>query len=186
MGAAVTDHPSPGEWGLVKTHEFMGWLIREGTHRPLPFTGQAHVNHAFIFIGEGDPRGNIIEMRPQGACYGRWERYGQVWWSMIPLTTQQRAEIVWQAKSLEARDCDYSFLDIGAISLKILHITPPGLNAYITDTKHMICSQSVDFCYCMARVHIFDDKRLPGMVTPEDLFFFTAGSQPQAFNGGHR
>ena len=33
----------------------------------------------------------------------------------------------------------------------------------------MICSQLVDYCYLMAGVHLFNDGRWPGYVTPEDL-----------------
>lgn len=165
----------PGQWGLVRTSSFVGWCIREGTNRPIPFTGQAKVNHAFVYIGEDDPRGNIVEMDPSGAAYSHWQKYGAVYWSTyIPPLVQQKA-IVAAAKSLEARKCDYSFLDIGAISLKILGIVPPGLNEYITSTHHMICSQSVDWCCQEGGEQLFNDGRLPGMVTPEDLFPFTTG-----------
>jgi hypothetical protein len=41
---------------------------------------------------------------------------------------------------------------------------------FIADSGHLICSQLVDLCYLRAGAHLFDDGRLPGDVTPGDLW----------------
>jgi len=47
---------------------------------------------------------------------------------------------------------------------------PPGwLLDYVAGTGHIICSQLVDQCYLDAGVHLFDDGRFVGDVTPGDL-----------------
>ncbi len=40
---------------------------------------------------------------------------------------------------------------------------------YVASSKHMICSQLVDFVYMQSGIHLFNDGRWPGYVTPADL-----------------
>jgi hypothetical protein len=64
----------------------------------------------------------------------------------------------------------YSYLDYLAIGAVTFHW--PGykhLEDYVESSKHLICSALVDRGYSWAGVHLFDDKRLPGMVKPGDL-----------------
>jgi hypothetical protein len=42
---------------------------------------------------------------------------------------------------------------------------------FVADEGHLICSQLVDEAYLRAGVHLFDDGRLPGDVTPGDLWW---------------
>jgi hypothetical protein len=39
----------------------------------------------------------------------------------------------------------------------------------LASTHELICSQLVDLCYSRANVHLFDDGRWEGFVSPEDL-----------------
>jgi hypothetical protein len=46
---------------------------------------------------------------------------------------------------------------------------PQWLKSYVANSRHMICSQLVDQVYFAAGVHLFDDGRIDGDVTPADL-----------------
>lgn len=84
------------------------------------------------------------------------------------LTQKQRDTIVQAALALQGTP--YSPTDYFAIAAHRLDL--PGnflLKNYVSSTNHMICSQLVDYCYLMAGVHLFNDGRWPGYVTPEDL-----------------
>jgi hypothetical protein len=67
-------------------------------------------------------------------------------------------------------DTPYSFLDYASIALAAFHIRPRVVRDFVANSDHMICSQLVDFAYDMAGVHLFDDGRIPGDVTPGDLY----------------
>lgn len=83
------------------------------------------------------------------------------------LSQKQRDTIVQAALALKGTP--YSALDYFAIAAHRLDIPGPLLKNYISSTHHMICSQLVDYCYMVAGVHLFNDGRWPGYVTPEDL-----------------
>ncbi len=51
------------------------------------------------------------------------------------------------------------------------HIRPRWLLDYVAGTGHMICSQLVDQSYLDAGVHLAEDGRFPGDVTPGDLAY---------------
>lgn len=84
------------------------------------------------------------------------------------LSQKQRDTICQVALSLAGTP--YSAGDYFAIAAHRLHL-PGGslLEDYISSQKHMICSQLVDYCYMLAGVHLFNDGRPTGYVTPEDL-----------------
>lgn len=48
-------------------------------------------------------------------------------------------------------------------------IDPKWLRKRVADSGRMICSQLVDEAYLRAGIHLFDDGRWPGEVTPGDL-----------------
>jgi hypothetical protein len=99
--------------------------------------------------------------------------YQQGWlWSDktigVHLSQRQRDTIVQVALSLKGTP--YSALDYFALVAHRLHVPGgPLLEDYISSSKHMICSQLVDYCYMLAGVHLFNDGRPTGYVTPEDL-----------------
>lgn len=79
----------------------------------------------------------------------------------------QRKAICDAARSFEG--VGYSYLDYVAIGAHRLHIPFPGLQNYIADSGHMICSQLCDLSYQLAGVQLFQDKRWPGLVTPGSI-----------------
>jgi hypothetical protein len=92
-----------------------------------------------------------------------------VWSSgLLDLTDDQRREMV--SISLGFEGTPYSFLDYGALAAHRFHVPMPGLEAFIDDSGHMICSQLVDRVHELAGVTLFDDNRWRGDVTPADLY----------------
>jgi hypothetical protein len=133
-------------------------------------------DHAEVYVGQADPlgpHGYTVSAYPGG--HGRLplpclpaELPGSYWSSgLIPLTVLQRQGII--AWAMARRDVEYSFLDYAALAAHMLRIPAPGLRAYISDSRHMICSQFVDACYAANGVHLFEDGRWPGYVKPGDL-----------------
>lgn len=157
--------PLPGDFGLVHMGGDSGKLIHLGQW--LNGDGFADFEHAFLFVGMG---GTIVEAEPSGAKRAPFH-YGNVLWSTdkIPLTEEQRIIIVRTADKCVGTP--YSAADYFAIAAKRLKLGPlvPGLKNYVASSKHMICSQLVDYCYAQAGVHLFDDNRWPGYVTPGAL-----------------
>jgi hypothetical protein len=85
----------------------------------------------------------------------------------------KRTEICGKARFLEGTP--YSYLDYLAITVAELARTKRGkhiggwLGDRVEESKHLICSALVDRAYLWCDVHLFDDGRMPGEVTPFDL-----------------
>lgn len=170
--------PDLGDFVCVPMHGTSGELIRVGQW--LCGDGFHNYEHAEVYVenpgGEVKPvvGGYTMGAYPGGAALEPLApvSYQQGWlWStgIIQLTDTQRCTIANVAISLKG--IPYSALDYFAIAGHRLHIPDPDgeLQKYIASTKHMICSQLVDYCYMMAGVHLFSDGRWPGFVTPGDL-----------------
>ena len=168
--------PQAGDFAVVSAGGIPGRLVRlaEQANGSGPY---ADYQHAFIYIG-GD--GQIIQAEPSGADYGQLTPHAKTMWSTGKIAIGAAGTIGRLELSAEQRDkiCDaargyvgvpYSFLDYVALILHRLHIPAPWLKRYIASTRHMICSQLVDQCYLDAGIHLFDDGRWPGYVTPADL-----------------
>jgi hypothetical protein len=160
--------PLPGDFACLQISGQVGELIRVGQW--LCGDGFHNFEHTEVKVDDTQtlgayPGGADLVTLPPVADQSRWL------WSagVIPLTDAQRAAIVKTAMSL--RGTPYSALDYFAIAAHRLHIPDPDneLERYIGETGHMICSQLVDYCYMTAGVHLFNDKRWPGYVTPADL-----------------
>lgn len=179
MTAAVT--PQPGDFAVVSVHGTGGRLI----HLAEDLNGSAFdaYQHAMVCVSlvgsiPGYPAepsvGTVVEAEPHGArtrlLGSTWETPGQLTrWSTshIPLTQVQRAAIVKAAIGYVGTP--YSWLDYAAIAAHRLGLNVPGLRGYIAASGHQICSQLVDSAYADAGVHLFQDQRWPGFVTPADL-----------------
>lgn len=169
--------PGLGEFAVIPVHGVSGELIRVGQW--LCGSGFKNYEHAEVYVGNppGEkplPDGYTLGAYPGGAALLNVPTagYQQGWlWSgaAIPLTAAQQAKIVETALSLE--HTPYSALDYFAIAAHRLHVPDVGneLQDFIASSGHMICSQLVDYCYLQAGVHLFNDGRWPGYVTPEDL-----------------
>jgi hypothetical protein len=133
-------------------------------------------DHAAIYAGQPDkagPHGYSISAYPDHRdrlplpCPPA-ELPGSLWSSgLIALTPVQRQAILRWADL--HKTVSYSFLDYAALALRALHAHDPGLQRFIADTGHMICSQFVDAACSSAGVHLFSDGRWPGDVMPSDL-----------------
>lgn len=166
--------PLPGDFALTRISGFTGraiaagqWLIGDGSP----------VQHAMIYVGGG----YVVQAMPGGAEMIRLEDANEpvIWstdigastpaqrrvWGMSP---DKRRAVVREALALV--DTPYSFVDYASIGLAAWHIRPAWVRNFVASTSHMICSQLVDEAYKRAGVQLFDDGRLPGDVTPGDLW----------------
>ena len=148
------------------------WLLHGGLIRLGQWAngdGFGQYEHAAIYCGAN----TVIEAQSGGvkrASYDRYQRLDTLWSTgTIDLTDKQRDDIVFAA--VDYLGTPYSWPDYWALAAKRLHLGPlvPGLKDYVASTKHMICSQLVDQCYEDAGVHLFNDGRWPGYVTPGSL-----------------
>ncbi|MGI5404156.1 hypothetical protein ACQEVG_32840 [Streptomyces sp. CA-135486] len=160
---AVTT-PRPGDFALTKIRGITGKAIAAGQ----ALVGDASpVQHAMVYVGDGE----IVQAMPGGAELIRLEDASPVvQWSTghFDLTREQRARIA--ANAIWLVGTPYSYLDYISIALAHYRVRPVWVREYIADSGHLICSQLVDEAYLRAGVHLFDDGRLPGDVTPGDLW----------------
>lgn len=152
-----------GNFGLVKINGSAGFWIKIGQW--LNGDGFADYEHAVMALSNGD----LIEAEPGGARIRSQSEYDgtNIIWSDWPLTDQQRADADREGRALEGTP--YSALDYFAIAAKRLHIPIPGLRRYIKSRKHEMCSALVDLISELANIHLFQDHRWEGEVTPLSL-----------------
>ncbi|WP_037827112.1 hypothetical protein [Streptomyces sp. NRRL F-5630] len=161
--------PLPGDFGLTRIEGLTGRLINLGQHL---IGDGAPVQHALVYVGGG----MVVQAMPGGAELIPLEEASPVVaWStgVVPLTSEERAAITLHARSLVGTP--YSFLDYASIGLAFYRIRPRWVRDYVADTGHLICSQLVDEVYLRAGVHLFSDGRIPGDVTPGDLWKVVCG-----------
>lgn len=157
--------PRPGDFGLSRIGGVLGWFIARGQS----LTGDAsRYTHAFVVIDDN----TVIEAMPGGARITPLKEYfpgKDVIFSRMDINGTQQAEIVAHARSFKG--VPYSFMDY--VSITILHIgfRPDWIKRYVKNSGHMICSQLVDEAYLRSGVHLFDDGRFPGDVTPGDILY---------------
>ncbi|MEV7250246.1 hypothetical protein [Streptomyces cyaneofuscatus] len=156
--------PLPGDFALTRIEGITGRLVAAGQ----ALVGDAApVQHAFLYVGNG----MIVQAMPSGAELIRLEEASPVvQWSTghLDVGPHKRGLIMLAATALVGTP--YSFLDYASIALAHYRIRPAWVRDFVADTGHMICSQLVDEVYLRAGVHLFDDGRLPGDVTPGDLW----------------
>lgn len=165
----------PGDFCCVPISGDVGHLISIGQW--LDGNGFSDYDHAEIFIGEADtdgPYGYTIGAYPGGAAKVALpvepEKLPNSIWSSeanFDISDLQRNVIIAIAKDMIGTP--YSALDYFALVTHRLHVPAIGLKSYISSSKHMICSQLVDYVYKQAGVQLFGDDRWPGYVTPGDL-----------------
>jgi uncharacterized protein YycO len=160
----MVTYPQPGDFALTRIGGLTGRFIAAGQY--LVGDGSP-VQHALVYVGNGQ----IVQAMPGGAELIPLEDANEpyVWSSgKIELTTSERVRICGAARGLVGTP--YSFLDYGSIALAHYHVRPAWVRDFVADSGHLICSQLVDEAYLRAAVHLFDDGRLPGDVTPGDLW----------------
>jgi hypothetical protein len=154
----------PGTFGLTKIGGLTGVLVSLGQW----LVGDAsRYTHAYIVLDDG----TAMEAMPSGARIRSLERgldYRPVAFSWaIPLTDEQRARIVTEARACEG--VRYGFTAYLHLALSRFHIRWPWLIRHLDRNGRMICSQLVDAVYARAGIKLFDDGRAPFDVTPGDL-----------------
>jgi cell wall-associated NlpC family hydrolase len=146
---------------VVRTRGFVPWLIRLATRSLL--------NHAFVFVSDG----LIIEAERQGAVHSRASKYGSsAIVTNFPLTTEQAARVATEANKVLGTP--YGFLDIAVLGLLSLGLRWKWLQNSAQQSGTLICSQLVDRVYRNAGIHLYDDGRPDGEVTPGDLLLLLA------------
>ena len=155
--------PLPGDFCCCSTGGEAGRLVSLGER--LNGDSFTRYGHTFIYVGDG----RIVEAQPGGAREAPLGGYRDALWSTghIPLTGEQRTVIVHAARSYIG--VPYSWADYFALAAHRLRIPAPGLRRYIASSRSMISSQLVDWCFQDAGVHLFQDQRWCGYVTPAAL-----------------
>lgn len=170
-GSAEAD-VQPGDFCVVSTGSRMTKWIKLGER--LYTGGFAAYDHAFI-CSQRRPDGTlmIVEAQPGGAVETAFHYAGRPHlWSTGRILSSPAAG----SAAIGYVGTPYSFLDYEALAAHHWHLPLPGLLSYIKSTRHMICSQLVDQCEMDAGVHLFEDGRWPGYVTPQDLANLIAAS----------
>lgn len=168
--------PQPGDYACCRISGDVGKLISLGEF--LNGSGFSEYDHAEIYVGIPDSHtsyGYTMGAYPGGAGLrpiydpAQLEDGNGFLWSTgkIPLTDAQRQAIIRNA--LACQGIPYGWLDYAALAAHRLHIPAPGLRDFIGESRSMMCSQLVDWCYMQAGVHLFTDSRWQGYVTPADL-----------------
>ncbi len=153
-----------GQFGVVRTNSLVAWIIRLGT--------RSQVNHAYVFVDEE----HVVEAQPQGAVIAKASKYDGALApvSRFPLTDEEKQRIADEALALVGTP--YNFLDIAALALLSLGIRWKWLCQRAQSSKRLICSQLVDRAYRNAGLHLYQDGRPDGEVTPGDLLLYQAKS----------
>lgn len=155
-----------GQFGVVRTKGLAGWAIRLGT--------RSQVNHAFIYVGGGE----IVEAQPGGARVSKASKYPDAIWSHFDLGQWPRIKVAARALAFthanDGKGVPYNFLDIVVLTLLSLGIRWGWLQKRAQSSRTLICSQLVDRAYAEAGIHLYDDGRPDGLVTPGDLLMLLA------------
>lgn len=156
-----TDNPQVGDIGLVRISGVTGVLVSLGQRL---IGSSSYFTHAFVVVGDG----MVVQAQPGGAeCVPLADAVGsrRVVFTDFALPAEQRIGIMWAALAMVGTP--YSFLDYAAIGLRrILRFA--GLERYVSNTGHLICSQLADLAYKRAGFELFPG-RIPGDVTPGDI-----------------
>ncbi|MEU1254812.1 hypothetical protein ABZ445_16180 [Streptomyces chartreusis] len=164
-------YPQPGDFALTKISGLTGAFVTAGQW----LVGDAApVQHAYVYVGNGE----IVQAMPGGAELIPLEEANEpVVWSTgkFPLTSADRIRICFAARGLVGTP--YSFVDYASIALAHYRIRPRWVRDFVADSGHLICSQLVDEAYVRAGVRLFDDGRIPGDVTPGDLWKLLAAKR---------
>ena len=166
--------PLPGDIEVCSVGGPVGTLI--GLGERLAGSGFSQYQHARIYVGlvPGVGQHCVVQAEP-GGCQLRplhsFHQEGYDLWSTgsILLTTKERNLVVAAAMRYAELKVPYSDADYLAIAAHRWHLPVPGLEDFIKDDGHMICSQLDDRAFQCGGVQLFSDKRWDGYVMPGDL-----------------
>lgn len=145
------------------------WVANTGNSliaKAIRFFTKSSVNHAGIYLDGG----LIGEAKPHGYRVGR-NNYPASMLITVPveLTDLQRLQVTPVARSMVG--IPYSFVDILVLAIALAtHLPTPGwVKRRMANPRHEICSQADSWIMDAIGMHMFNDGRLPGEVTPEDI-----------------
>lgn len=156
--------PQPADYFVAQVQGVVGLGIRVGQ----ALVGDwSRFSHAGILL----PNDMVFEAEPGGAKIRTLEevyaRKGPIAWSQNPLDQATRQRICDDA--ISRKGAPYGWLTYPYIALDLVHWNCTALGSAVAKTKALICSQAVDAIYLNQGVHIFDDGRPAGKVSPGDL-----------------
>jgi hypothetical protein len=123
---------------------------------------------------EAAPGGDALQGRPHIVCDAPVHMALAGIWTDMEVRDEYernlREAVVFAARELLGTP--YSFLDY--VALALYHLAPKAritalVRKRVEDSKHLICSAFVDRVMDRAGIHLYDDGRLSGDVTPSDL-----------------
>jgi hypothetical protein len=146
-----------GQVGLVHTNRgFLGRLVQVVT--------RSYWNHTVIAISDTE----CVSAEPGGAVIRPIAYYADehVVWSRFDLAGYQRRLITGWAR--DHIGTPYNFADFVLAGLVSItgRATPEWLRRIVATPDRLICSQLCDYAYQAANLHLFDDRRPEGAVTP--------------------
>lgn len=191
MNITPTNKPTLGAFGVVRTDSWVAPFIRLLT--------RSQVNHAFVlvrpladtFIAVGSDGSmtrlhdwEVVEAQTSGAKLARlskWALNDNVAFS-APLPAGVGDAVAYRARLLLGTP--YNFLDIAALFFLLCGFRWGWLLDRAQRANRLECSQLVDRAYRNAGVHLFEDDRPDGEVTPGDLLMFIAQGLRPRFDHG--
>lgn len=149
--------PNVGDYFVVRTNGWAGWLIRIGTG--------SKWNHAGIYIGDG----KIVEARPVGVTISDLSKYDgmPILWNtavdnVLPEVGQHIAN-----RSKQFVGDKYGFWSIVNLALKILFLGWFPNMRRAENENSVICSQLVAWAYSVGGIKVSNKQH--ALVTPKIL-----------------
>lgn len=159
----MTD-PQPGDYGVLLYNGRNP--IKNLVIAIVCWGSRSKAYHAIVWLGAGW----IVQAEPGGAKRTPDIQPSRYVWSHVPMTDAQR-EIICRA-AVHLVGTPYNWLDDLALGLtrRFGWRLPGFILRRVQRTDRLQCAQLVDLCYRRAGVRLFDDGRVPGAVTPGDLY----------------
>jgi len=173
---------SPGDWFVVDSASALSAGIYRAEHlmeivthgRVLASRDGREWAHAGVASRRDGGQLLCVEAEPNGAIERpwKWENDPHLWSTGLGLSVPGMGEAArryTQPGPWGNHGVPYGYLTYVALIAHGLRIPAPHLRAYIETSKSMMCSQLVDQVAQDKGVHLFDDRRWCGYVTPLDL-----------------
>lgn len=170
--------PRPGDFFVTSNGPLDSTLVGSVASNLIQWGTNSIYNHAGLCV---DPA-TVVEAQPSGARPSSITGYlgTNTRWSAMPLSDAERTLAAQAGKNLVGTP--YGWPDIVAIILaqqrlgrwrRVDATKPIGQQPWwvqrLSRTDRLICSELVDYALFLAGVHLFDDGRPFGLVSPGDL-----------------
>lgn len=174
----MTAEARPGAIGVVPVAGVGGFGIQLGE---LIIDRRDGAQHAFVLLDDD----TVLEAEPKGARVSPLAHCARpIAWIDPPLSDATRAVVVRTARGFVG--CGYNWWSYLWLALCRFGLRPGWLRKRVADPGNNMCSQLCDLIWQDAAaalapsdpdvklLHLFDDNRLPGNVTPGDLAWIAA------------